>query len=77
MKEFYKKEFYHTREDAYEAAKSAAGETGFVEDNQMTSAEHFDFIALDAICDERSGDVRAFIADDEDGSIVGIFAYAN
>lgn len=71
----YKKEFYHTKEDAYSAALLAAGERGIIDTNTCT-ASGFDFIAPDAINDERDGDCLAFLAYSEDGCIKGVFGYS-
>lgn len=71
----YLKEFYHTKKEAEDAAVRAAGKFGFVNDGQRTEAAGFDYIAREAINDERSGDVPAFIAYDVSGQIAGVFAF--
>lgn len=71
----YKKEFYHTKEEAYEAASIAAGENGAIRDDYCT-ASGFDYIAPDAINDDRDGNCLAFWAYSEDGCIKGVFCYS-
>lgn len=71
----YKKEFYHTKSDALNEANEAAGKEGFVKEMQ-TDADNFDFIALDAINDDRDGVCPAFWVFNEKGEIEGVFAYA-
>lgn len=70
----YPKEFYHTKKEAEQAAVTAAGKFGFVDEGE-TVATNFDYIAHDAINDDRDGDVPAFWAHDVNGEIMGVYAY--
>lgn len=72
----YKREYYHTKEDAYNAAFEAVGEKGIIDDNSCNASD-FDYIARDAINDERDGDCNAFWAFNETGLLIGVYAYTN
>ena len=71
----YPKEFYHTKREAEQAAVAAAGRFGFVDDQGETDTTNFDYIAPDAINDDRDGTVPAFWAHDVNGVIMGVYAY--
>ena len=71
----YTKEFYHTKEDAHEAAVAALNGNGFINDGECT-ASGFYYISRDALEDDRDGICNAFLAFSEDGTIIGVFAYA-
>ena len=71
-----RKEFYHTKKDACDAAYESISDEkdGFIEPG-LCNALNFDFISPDAINDEREGMCHCFWVYNNDGIIVGAFAY--